>query len=906
MSRHSTTLPAPMEATMLRGGVVLTPNQRVARCIAAAFNGNRAAEGKGSWAPAAVMPWSAWTAAAWAELLIAGQDDRVLLNNVQESSLWQSVIAEQSTPGLTQSGALPAMCAKAHRLLGNFLALYRLPAYLHSASGDAQTFGRWLRSFGERCKAEGLLPAAELEAALAVAIRLKRGRWRPAAEFILFGFDQLLPSQQALVRALESRGCAVTAMDANEGLSVQAPVLVAAPEIRSEMQACAEWVRQKLDRRSDLLIALIVPDLPACAPEIERVLREVVAPEFEDVGRDEGTVPWHIAEGRPLTDLRMVADALRMLRWLAGPLRSDEISALLLSPYMTLVDDEMDGAAIDAFVLRSMKLHRAEMSITGTASQCGARRPAFAKRLQELAEKARSLGKPRSFARWGESARDLLQQAGWPGTRTRTSEEFQLGQRWDEVLDQLASLDLVEQECSYAGFVQRLMQCCATTRFARENTDVPVQVMTPSEAAGSSADALWFLHGTEAGWNSRQTMHPLLPLQLQRKFGMPGADGVRDGEAVSQRTRRLAASASEVRFSYAETGDEGAQRPSAEILALSQLERETAEVRVAEAVRLQLENVEDTSPVPALPDAVVRGGVSILKNQAACPFRAFSEMRLFSREVEEGPLGLDVRERGNLVHKTLEHFWRDMRSHAALLASTGEYEDGQNRRDRLLEQCIDQAFGAVPKEPWEAEYVAVQKERLFRIVSRWLDKEAARPAFEVVQIEESVKDVRLGPLRVDLRVDRVDRVGKGEDAATVLIDYKTGKVQLTDWDGDRPEEPQLPMYAVASGMPDVGAVAFASVRAGDLWLDGWPCKSPLLPDSRKHKPDTDFAEQRLRWGVVLTGLARQFADGDASVDPKEYPVTCKHCSQRPLCRLDPAALTAVLEQDDYQDEDTAS
>jgi len=39
------------------------------------------------------------------------------------------------------------------------------------------------------------------------------------------------------------------------------------------------------------------------------------------------------------------------------------------------------------------------------------------------------------------------------------------------------------------------------------------------------------------------------------------------------------------------------------------------------------------------------------------------------------------------------------------------------------------------------------------------------------------------------------------------------------------------------------------------------------------------------WRTVLTQLADDFARGDSAVDPKQPPETCKHCEQKPLCRI---------------------
>ena len=77
--------------------------------------------------------------------------------------------------------------------------------------------------------------------------------------------------------------------------------------------------------------------------------------------------------------------------------------------------------------------------------------------------------------------------------------------------------------------------------------------------------------------------------------------------------------------------------------------------------------------------------------------------------------------------------------------------------------------------------------------------------------EKEFKDVRVGPLRLSVRMDRVDEVEGGE----VLIDYKTGDASPNDWLTERPDAPQLPLYAILSEADRLQGVAFGLVRAGE-------------------------------------------------------------------------------------------
>jgi ATP-dependent helicase/nuclease subunit B len=157
--------------------------------------------------------------------------------------------------------------------------------------------------------------------------------------------------------------------------------------------------------------------------------------------------------------------------------------------------------------------------------------------------------------------------------------------------------------------------------------------------------------------------------------------------------------------------------------------------------------------------------------------------------------------------------------------------------------------------------------------------------------EKNFEDVRIGPLRLSVRVDRVDMTAGGE----LLIDYKTGAASPTDWLTDRPDAPQLPLYAVLSEQ-EVKGVAFGLVRAGkEMGLKGYAGEDGILIKAARMKMPMEMQVEE--WRRVLERLANAFHAGDARVAPKSYPMTCRHCAQRELCRLD----VSVLEQNEDED-----
>ncbi|AFL87676.1 putative DNA repair protein [Terriglobus roseus DSM 18391] len=892
-----------IDAALKRGAFVLTPNLRTARRLAAQFDDARRAEGLLAWQPANVLTWSAWTTSLWQSALIAGSETRVLLNDLQERAVWQRVLQQDATQSLRPLVSQARLCSGALRLLGAFDTANRFGRITtQDVFSDTATFANWYARFTDLCAAEGLLPTSHLDTEIAGLLR--DGRMTAADEYILYGFDRLTPAQRVVTDALQQAGSLLqhVAPSRNQAAS---PRLLACGSPDDELQACSAWAREAL--ADGERVAILVPDLETTRPELERALRSAAAPALADVTASVRPAPYEFSTGRPLSQVAMVADALRLLRWCAGSIPVPDAGAVLCSPNLSVAPSPERGAELDAFVLRdaSADLLRAEVSLAEAASILFKRDADTAGALRGIASAARPLDSTRnSHAYFADESRKLLQRAGWPGVQELSSTEYQAIDRWEEALDRLSTLDLLGGRTTFANFLDDLTDLARETLFAPENTGAPIQVMSITEAAGNTADALWFLHADDATWPPRRAMHPLLPSALQRSLGMPGSEADRDEDEAREAMMRCVRSASRTTFSYASSAAEGHRRSSPLVEAMPGIVFEFATVDEAAEAPAQIESVEDTMPLPPLPAGVAAGGVSVLTAQAQCGFRAFAEGRLFVRELETIDAGLSPRDRGEQVHTALQAFWDTVKTQAELIRISRKDATGDRKRDALLQSCIEKAFEKTPANQWDAAYLQVQRERLFKLLSSWLDVEAQRPPFTVLHTELKVPGAQVGPLRVDMRVDRIDRVGSEEEGtgATVLIDYKTGVAERKDWIGDRLEAPQLPVYAIAGGIDDVRGIAFGSVRVqkDGMKFDEMAERAGMIGPATRTKRDLSFDERMEEWRRDLQRLAEAYANGEAAVDPKDHLITCKHCASRPICRLD---LTQLEPDDDLTEEE---
>ena len=74
-------------------------------------------------------------------------------------------------------------------------------------------------------------------------------------------------------------------------------MLVEAADERAELECAARWVRRILEERDGARVGVIVPGLEKERAEIDRVFREVLAPELEDIGAGEDGAPYEFSLG---------------------------------------------------------------------------------------------------------------------------------------------------------------------------------------------------------------------------------------------------------------------------------------------------------------------------------------------------------------------------------------------------------------------------------------------------------------------------------------------------------------------------------------------------------------------------------------------------------------------------------
>jgi ATP-dependent helicase/nuclease subunit B len=909
-SPQSQSLPSVISDALARGAVVLAPNERAAGDLRARFDRSQTAAGLNAWEPAQIRSWNAWLNTLWSSLITQGSDPRLLLNPAQEHTLWREIIAADSnSPSLGSLDSLASLAQSAWRLAAAYEATADLRRF--AVTHDSRTFATWAGAFTKRCEQREHLSAAELPAALREHI--DRGSLAPSPSLLLIGFDDNTPARTTLLTALATHGSEIHRLAITSEPNLHNIVQAVNPN--EETLTAALWIRHFIASKlksSSLYaeqnpspltpsnrtpqqtprIALIVPNLPDERPTLEATLRQILAPELQSIAADLSSAPYAFAAGSPLAETAMATTALDLMHWMSNPLPLERVSALLLSPYIKTTAEIRERAAFDAFKLRQTPMLRPEIDIAHLLRLAGSSPPVM-RLLAPLANRAQRLTPDtrRGYADWMEFVRDTLRDANFPGDRALTAQEFREARAWDHVLDAVATLDFTGPRVDFATALAALDRQAREASSTHGANDAAIQIMSPEEAAGSRFDAIVFLRATDANWPAPERANPLLGWPLQHDRQMPGTDPAQTAARAEQATQRLIAAAPNVLFFCAAEDENGAQRlsPIVERLGWDQVDANVLTAPPPTPSPIALEEIEDTAPLPPLVSPNVRGGSLVLKLQASCGFRAFAEVRLNANTPESASPGFDARQTGNFVHEIMDYFWRNVQTQDALRAMS------QADRADALQNAIDKSFSRslAAETPWDDAYLSVQKDRMMNVLLQWLQLELQRSPFTVTEREQK-QTVNVGPLTLALRMDRVDHV----DGGTLLVDYKTGaRSTPKDWETDRPDDPQLPLYALLPEAENLQGIAFAKIRPGkDMkWLGYGPLPKPVPMEH-----DT-LANQIEAWRYILEQLAHDFATGQANVSPKEYPFTCTHCAQRLLCRLDIAQFTSDDEETESAD-----
>ncbi|MBT3707842.1 MAG: hypothetical protein HOG19_00270, partial [Gammaproteobacteria bacterium] len=650
------------------------------------------------------------------------------------------------------------------------------------------------------------------------------------AHIILLGFQHMPPLQQTL---LEATGATIRQHSPSTVATVTQKL--ACDNGVQEFHAAADWAKRQLESNPHKRIGIIVPDLAQQRSSIESVLASVFEPQYllPDTARYQ--LPFNISAGTPLNQTPLIDSALLLLGLLRDEFTYHDLYGLLKSPFVKKTADDFSagngtanfGASTQleiflraggwpVFTLKGLQKQLNNQPSLNTQYQPFIRAIEVASGLQHQHQRETT-----ELTEWVVIFETILSAFQWPcSDRRLDSIEYQQLTRWRAALLDFNQLSALSGKVSLTAALGLLERHIGSIDFQAQSAQTPLQVLGLLEGSGLQFDALWLIGTNDSQWPAAANPSPFIPINLQREANMPHASAERELEFARELLHSYCHSSNEIIASYALHSDDRALRASTlindfEETTLSALGLAPAHfphpyyqshaLGTEHALRLEVIN-ETTGPIVDLEKESIRGGSSILKNQAACPFKAYAIHRLGAQQLPEPSYHLGPAQRGIALHSALESLWNTLKDSSQLAACH------EAALDELLQQAVIKAIKPLARQRADLfgkVFSASESRRLSGLLKQWLAIEKTRDPFVVIATEKALL-INLEGLPLRVRIDRIDRL---EDGSLALIDYKTGKCALNKWQGERLEEPQLPLYSVTfAGLEPESDVSTSNIQ----------------------------------------------------------------------------------------------
>jgi len=856
-------------AAVAAGRTVLAPNTELADALFDAVQRVHRDAGDEVWPTPKVHDYSSWLREQHGQRQLADAVAPRLLTEVEERELWRTVIdtAQIGTDFLDPAGA-----ARAARRARRTLFEYAIPIEALDAahSEECAAFLQWNRAFERRCRALGCVSADSLlrgAGAPGVDIDwIESPQWRPAARRWLEQQGRVLPPQRQIHAELS---------------------IVKAPSPAAELAAMADWARTKL-AQAGFRAWIYIPDLNRRRAEVVDAFDAALAPQRYALRGAAHAAPYALAGGTPLADYAPVRAALELLAASSGNVPFVQFSALLRAPELQASDADASSAARLDVALRRRASSDADLPSWLDLAERAARSEqiglaAAVQRLRAAHRLLSDLHGARLFSEWVAVWLGALKIGPWANPGRWSSIEYQAAERFRELLASLSIGDAVFGSHTRAS-AQRILARAARETAFQVPTGIPAiwvsgQLLDP----WLDYDGLWVSGCDDEQWPPPVAPVALLPVGVQRQYGVIPASAESQLALAIDLQCRWRARANQCVFSLADSSANSSSMPSPLLPRSVPVDLATDATPQPHWLDMlerapPLESLWDEQAPPHAKNERTRG-VATLRAQSRCAFRGFAETRLDAQPLDQPVPGFNERERGELVHQALQHVWTALGDSSALQTLLPEAEK------RLIDAASARAVESVcqrrdPGPRWR------QREgiRLQNLLAKWLQLERARAPFVIEALEGRDQIARFGGLEFRVRIDRVDRL---PDGARVLIDYKTGAAD-PDWRGERPDNPQLPVYALLS--PDaLVAVAYGKVNAAESGFVAESERGEIFPRTRRSALEGmgSFAELIQVWSRRIERIGAEFAAGRAEVAPTIK--ACQSCRLQGLCRV-PAAL----------------
>lgn len=838
--------------------LILAANRRLAAKISQAYQ-HKASLQRQALVPPQVFAIGDYLQDEYQRAVLNGQLPAAeILPSTLERHLWRTSIKQHlddDTSLINLSSTVP-LAKSAHQMA--------LQYKLESSALKPQVT-RWITAFEARCQALGMIPSYVAEVRVIAHLCQK-----PSAQRVLFvGFEDFTPLYRSFYTSVG--GCELSPLSHSH----QEQLLWyedREQELSAAVDAAIEYTREHPSHR----FGIVDPSLGQHRGIVNRLVSERLSLSARSVFTDREIVSVNISAGQTANEVPLIQMSLCLLETWRDRLDMASLYALCHTPFIALADTE--ALPRSTFYQQMLSQGRPDNSQAFLRERASDLVPGMVSMWSAAYDQSRRLSlnnQTFSVAQWCEYLEHLLLVWGWPGQRETDSSEYQQLVLWRDLM---ADLKRFPDEISLglSQFQALLNDHVSNSTFQPEVEDSAIQILGSLEAASLRFDRLWIVGMSDNEFPAPASPHPYIDLHVQRQYRMPHCDAARELQYSKALLAAYRASCPSITYSYSRFDSDIENRPSSLIRHLSSCQ---GAVSISQNTPTEVEWFEDEWAPNVVDPSSIRGGASILADQAACPFKAFAVHRLQLTRLDPVGRSIPPHVMGTAIHLAMERVLPEGLASSELV--------------QVAESSIEQAAAAAvdllrQKRPdiMHERLQLLEKQRISALLDAWLELEQLRPSFVIAATEKPCETSIAGlPLR--LRVDRIDQL---QSNRLMIIDYKTGSASTSKWRDDRPDDPQLLLYALLGDNGEIDAIAKASLKFGEMGFSGMSGNDTHIKGIKPIQgadgddPQQLWTDQKIRWHRRLENLAQEFLSGDAQVLPHSDG-SCQYCHLSDVCRI---------------------
>lgn len=493
----------------------------------------------------------------------------------------------------------------------------------------------------------------------------------------------------------------------------------------------------------------------------------------------------------------------------------------------------------------------------------------------------------KSFNSWVDWLLSSLKNIGWPGPRVPNTYEYQQLQSFFNAIDVLRSLDQCHIDPAFitdkfdksefrkdkkqaspqplikiplSSFLHQLTTVCTNMVFHMQTKDTKVSVLGLMEASALPFDFCWVIGMSDDELPSAPNPNPFIPLPLQREYQTPRSTPNREFEYANAFVQDLESYCHHLIFSYTqnETSAHVKKSPLLEHIIDSPVPETLLSPDIINQYYESATKYVDFQVVLSGTAPEIRegdnlpGGSSHISLYAVNPMFAFFRYRLFARSQLPQSIGYTAIERGQLVHDILETVFQKHTSKVSLQSWLDE-KSVTIDLDNIIQACLLHIQKRAKKSVSPALFLA-EKHYQKKQILQFLSLELERDDFDVIETE-STKILDICKRKINLRIDRIDQV---QNEYSIIFDYKTGTVNLSELQSEPLFDCQLPLYSLIDLKKPIGAVAYAKISKKGLGYAGIGQCEPVKTTGQKTQvmasPVVNNTVNNIGYHVELQGI----------------------------------------------------